>query len=126
MSSFTCCRAHTTNKATAYWGRAVNGMNMVDTTWYDEASATWAEWSYVRSAGEKVHEQNFIGRFQRRQRTSLLMVDPWGNDPKAALARYEYGTYIWPYFMQQESNVGARALLARLTPGVTTTLCDQW
>src|SRR6266850_3946019 len=80
-------RAHTNTTGRANAGSGINTVF----TFFTEASATWAEWVYLPAESAMVHNVWWAGAFMPVSR-SLLLID----------GRHEYGSYIWPFFVQQE------------------------
>lgn len=62
--------------------------------WFVEASATWAETYYLRSASDEPH-----GWFYTFQDERLGLSD---ND-----LDHQYASYVWPFFMEQEKSAQA-------------------
>ena len=80
-----------------------NGFTDFDQSWFVEASAKWAEWAYVpASTLTGVHpwypaanDAGYSDSNYQPGMISLLLT---------AATQHPYASYIWPYFMQQESH----------------------
>jgi hypothetical protein len=70
--------------------------------WYLEASATWAEWEYVRSVTTKETFDFFGKEFQENNR-SLLAYE----DPERVPDAHQYGAWVWPLFQELHGAMGA-------------------
>ncbi len=71
-----------------------------DINWYVEASATWAETYY--GCTSTVH-QDWFPDFQRVSTSKPVSLQA------AVPTSHPYSSYIWPYFMQQESALSGRS-----------------
>ncbi len=79
-----------------------NGTADFDQSWFVEATAKWAEWAYVpTSTPTEVHpwypavqDMGYSDAQYQPGMISLLLT---------AATNHPYASYIWPYFMQQES-----------------------
>jgi hypothetical protein len=66
-----------------------------DDHWFDEASATWAQTYFDPDHSESAH-QLFLNNFQ-------TSTDGLGSTD----IDHEYASYIWPFFMQQQTSANA-------------------
>ncbi|HEY2779475.1 MAG TPA: Ig domain-containing protein [Steroidobacteraceae bacterium] len=81
-----------------------NGTTAFDQSWYVEASAKWAEWAYLpASTLTEVHpwypanaDSEFEYSDDRYQPGMVSLLQATDSD-------HPYASYIWPYFMQQQS-----------------------
>lgn len=75
-----------------------NGMEIHESFWFVEATATWAEYYFERKAGHgssaRTVHRRFVNGFQGADASLHAQVP--------ALRRYH--AYIWPFFMVQETN----------------------
>jgi hypothetical protein len=84
--------------------------------WFVEASATWAESHFVPATALTEVYNRFINGFERSPEMSLTST---AKDP--SLASHAYSSFIWPYFMQQETGgIAAIANAWKAMKGRTT------
>ncbi len=77
------------------------------THWYVEASATWAEWEYVRNVTTKETYDFFAKEFQKNNR-SLLAYE----DPDFVPDAHQYGAWVWPLFQELHAGMGAPSVFS--------------
>ncbi len=77
------------------------------THWYVEASATWAEWEYVRNVTTKETYDFFAKEFQKNNR-SLLAYE----DPDFVPDAHQYGAWVWPLFQEMHAGMGAPSVFS--------------
>jgi hypothetical protein len=91
--------------------------------WYVEASATWAEWEYVRSSTIKETFDFYRHEFQTNNR-SLLTFDDIERVPDA----HQYGAWVWPLFQEMHAGMGAPSVFTTwqaLEPATTREQFDS-
>lgn len=90
------------------------GQAQTTTYWWDEATAEWAAAHFVRERSASIHQDNFVGWFQRTD-LPLHAVTP---------SLHPYAAYIWPLFIEQEE----RAAGTSVGPGTSgeRTIANIW
>jgi Putative Ig domain len=93
--------------------RFPSGQEVLDRSWFVEASAKWAEWAYVPQASPKEVKPWYAASYSDGEGYSDAFYQPG----KVSLltdsdSQHPYASFVWPYFMQQaasDSQVVGRA-----------------